>query len=424
MKKFKRKIKRILTNLSKRNLLIRKLFRKTIYLKRSLSYQKFYKKNKVEDNIIIFESYMGRSYACSPKAIYEEMISNPKYKDFKLIWAFKDVKSYINLPKLKKATLVKHGSKEYYNYYSKAKYWITNSRLLEHIKKKDNQIYVQCWHGTPLKRLGHDILTETKNALNTKNELIKKYDDDAKRYTYMLSPSKFTTEKLTSAFNLKELHDDNIVIEEGYPRNDFLINHKKSDINKIKKELSIPKNKKVILYAPTWRDDQHTSGVGYTYKTEADFSYLKDKLEEEYIILFRAHYFVANSFDFSKYENFVYDVSKVDDINDLYIISDVLITDYSSVFFDYANLKRPLIFFMYDLEYYEKDLRGFYIDLDELPGDIVKEEKDIVDILKNIEKYNKKHSTKYSKFNKKYNYLDDGNASSRVIEKIDLGGLK
>ena len=197
-----------------------------------------------------------------------------------------------------------------------------------------------------------------------------------------------------------------------------MINHKKSDINKIKKELSIPKNKKVILYAPTWRDDQHTSGVGYTYKTEADFSYLKDKLEEEYIILFRAHYFVANSFDFSKYANFVYDVSKVDDINDLYIISDVLITDYSSVFFDYANLKRPLIFFMYDLEYYEKDLRGFYIDLDELPGDIVKEEKDIVNILKNIEKYNQKHSTKYSKFNKKYNYLEDGKASSRVIERV------
>lgn len=418
MKKFKRKIKRILTNLSKRNLLIRKLFRKTIYLKRSLSYQKFYKKNKVEDNIIIFESYMGRSYACSPKAIYEEMISNPKYKDFKLIWAFKDVKSYINLPKLKKATLVKHGSKEYYNYYSKAKYWITNSRLPEHIKKKDNQIYVQCWHGTPLKRLALDIIDGAKNALSTKREMIIKNNRDAKRYNYMISPSKFCTDKFITAFNLVRLRKQNIILEKGYPRNDFLYNYKDEDITITKTRLGIPKNKKVILYAPTWRDDQHTTGLGYTYKSKVDFDYLKKHLEKEYIILFRAHYFVANSFDFSKYENFVYDVSKVDDINDLYIISDVLITDYSSVFFDYANLKRPLIFFMYDLEYYEKDLRGFYIDLDELPGDIVKEEKDIVDILKNIEKYNKKHSTKYSKFNKKYNYLDDGKATQRILEEI------
>lgn len=421
MKKFKRKIKRILTNLSKRNLLIRKLFRKTIYLKRSLSYQKFYKKNEVEDNIIIFESYMGRSYACSPRAIYEEMIRNPKYTDFKFIWSFENPEKYTEIKTLTNAEIIKHGSNKYYEYYSKAKYWVTNSRLPEHIIKKDEQIYIQCWHGTPLKRLGHDIVAETKNALNTKNEMIKKYDDDAKRYSYMISPSKFCSEKLTSAFNLNSHHDENIIIEEGYPRNDFLYNFTESDVKKIKKHLKIPENKKVLLYAPTWRDDQHKSGVGYTYKTEVDFDYLKDKLEDDYIILFRAHYFVANSFDFGKYNGFIYDVSKVDDINDLYIISDILITDYSSVFFDYANLKRPIIFYMYDLEYYEKKLRGFYLNLKELPGDIVKTEDEITIILDNIVNYNKKYLKTFKNFNNKFNKLNDGKSSERVIKKMKIG---
>ena len=428
MKKLKRSIKKVLISLSKRSVVIRYLFRKTLHIKRSLSYRKHYKNNDVDENLIIFESYMGRSYACSPKAIYEEMINDPKFKDFKFVWAFKKPNNYRHIQKckhcgvgndsLKKSTIVKYGSKKYYSYYSKAKYWITNSRLPEQIKKKDNQVYIQCWHGTPLKRLGHDIIAETKNALNTKKEMLKKYDADAKRYNYMISPSKFCSDKLTSAFNLKKLHSDNIIIEEGYPRNDFLKNYTKSDVTQIKKELGLPDDKKILLYAPTWRDDQHTSGLGYTYKTEADFDYLKEHLEEDYIILFRAHYFVANKFDFDKYEGFIYNVSNVDDVSDLYIISDVLMTDYSSVFFDYANLKRPMIFFMYDLEYYENDLRGFYLDLKELPGDIVKEEAEIVKILNNLETYNKKHKNKYEKFNNKFNYLDDGKASKRVLERV------
>lgn len=95
----------------------------------------------------------------------------------------------------------------------------------------------------------------------------------------------------------------------------------------------MPSDKKIILYAPTWRDDQHQAGVGYTYKTEVKFDLLKEKLQEDYIILFRAHYLVANSFDFEKYQGFIYNVSEVDNINELYVVADLLITDYSSVFF-------------------------------------------------------------------------------------------
>ncbi len=411
-------LKKVVIDISKRNIFFRNIVRKLLYIKRKNSYIKYYKKNKVNEKLIIFESYMGRSYACSPKAIYEEMIKNNKFKDYKFIWAFRDVDKYINSNFFKNSIIVKYKSKQYYEYYSKAKYWITNSRLPGHILKKEKQIYVQCWHGTPLKRLGYDMVMETKNALNNYEGLKKLNDLDAVRYNYMLSPSKFTSDKYETAFNLKNINSKCEIIEEGYPRNDFLLNYKKKDISIVKRTLNIPKSKKIILYAPTWRDNQHTSGLGYTYKTEVDFDYLKEKLSNDYIILFRAHYFVANNFDFEKYKGFIYDVSKVDDINELYIISDVLITDYSSVFFDYANLEKPIVFFMYDLEYYEKKLRGFYLDLKELPGDIVEKEIDIVNILNDLNDYNKKHTKTYKGFNKKFNYLDDGKASKRVIERM------
>ena len=208
------------------------------------------------------------------------------------------------------------------------------------------------------------------------------------------------------------------MLEEGYPRNDFLINFNEEDVARIKKALNIEnETRKILLYAPTYRDNQHTVGLGYTYKTEVDFDKLQKELSKEYIILFRAHWLVAQDFDFEKYNDFVIDVSNYDDINELYVISDMLITDYSSVFFDYANLKRPIIFYMYDLEAYRDDIRGFYLDINELPGNILEKEEELVEEIK-ILSTDFRYDEKYKKFNDKFNYLDNGQASKRVIEKI------
>ena len=180
--------------------------------------------------------------------------------------------------------------------------------------------------------------------------------------------------------------------------------------------MNIPSDKKVILYAPTFRDNQHQSGMGYTYQTEVNFQLLQEKLQDQYIILFRAHYLVANSFDFEKYQGFIYNVSDYDDINELYVISDFLITDYSSVFFDYANLKRPILFYMYDLEEYKEELRGFYIDISELPGEIAQTEQELLKLIENTKDF--VYNEKYQAFHEKYNYLDDGQATKRVVNKI------
>ncbi len=405
-------IKKYLVNLSKKSVCLRKTFRFVLYIKNKITYLYYFLFYKIDDKMIFFESFYGNSYSCSPKAIYEYVLNDERFKDYKFVWAFKNINKYTFD---ERTILVKSNSRKHYKYLSKSKYWVVNLLINTGVKKKKNQVYVQCWHGTPLKKLRYDI--EKDNVLNSISEVRKRNDLDAVKFDYFISPSKFCTEKFTSAFNLKKLNNENIFIEKGYPRNDYLFNYKKSDIKRIKKELNIPLNKKVILYAPTFRDNQVNEN-GYTYNVELDFNKLKNEFSEEYVILFRAHYFIANKFDFKKYNNFVYDVSKYEDINELYIISDILITDYSSVFFDFANLKRPILFYMYDYNNYKNNLRDFYIDLKELPGPILKKENTLIKEIKNIDNYSKKYKEKYEKFNKKYNYLDDGNATKRVVEEI------
>ena len=413
----KKKIKKIAKDIMKKSVFLRKIIRKVHFLRYSFKYNRITKKIPVDDKTIIFACFNGRSYCDSPKALYNYILSDEKFKDYKFIWAFKNIEEHDFLRNNPNTQLVTVNSKEYYKAMGKAKYWIFNYKIADYIYPKENQVFIQCWHGTPLKRLGCD-LEHFNNALNSISEMKKRYHMEAEKFTYFLSPSKFATEKFISTWDLKQLGKENIMIEEGYPRNDFLINYTQEDIQKIKEKFNLTNtNKKMILYAPTYRDNQHSSGIGYTYETKVNFDKLKEELSDEYILLFRAHWLVAQSFDFAKYKDFIIDVSNYDDINELYVISDLLITDYSSVFFDYANLKRPILFYMYDLEDYRDNIRGFYLDLEELPGKILKTESELIQEIKSISNQFE-YTKKYQDFNQKFNYLDDGQASKRVIEKI------
>lgn len=408
------KLKKRIRNFIKKNVFIRKIARKVWFLKNRCKYNFVTRKIEIDDKLIIFGSFNGRSYCDSPKALYKYLIESEEYKDYKFIWAFKNPEEHKFLEENINTKVIPIKSKEFLKTLAKAKYWIFNYKIQDYIFPRENQVFVQCWHGTPLKRLGCD-LEHFNNAMNSISEIRRRYQIESSKFSYFLSPSKFASEKFMSAWDIK---NEEIMLEQGYPRNDFLTNYTENDVERIKKDLNIQDiNKKILLYAPTYRDNQHTAGVGYTYDAKVDFEMLKEKLSDEYIILFRAHWLVAQDFDFEKYKDFVIDVSNHDDINELYVISDMLITDYSSVFFDYANLKRPIIFYMYDLEAYRDDIRGFYISLEELPGKILENEEELVKEI-NLISENFKYDEKYEKFNKKYNYLDDGQASKRVIEKI------
>lgn len=417
----KRPIKRLLNRISAKSAKFKKFYSKFKVSNRERRYDR-HAGLPTKDKMVVFESFMGRKYADSPKAIYEFMLDNHNFDDYEFIWCFKDrcIDEYSFIEKNSRTTVLLWGSPKYYKTYAQAKYWFTNSRLPGGIKPKGGQVYVQCWHGTPLKRLGFDIEINTTDAKNDAHTVQDVYESDAKRYTYIISPSKYCSEKFRSAFNLESIGKGDIIIEEGYPRNDAIVNASQDDIDRIKRELNIPSGKKVILYAPTWRENQHTTGVGYIYDAPIDFNQLRDRIGEEYVILFRAHYFIANKFDFDAYGGYVVDVCNYPEINDLYVISDILITDYSSVFFDYGILKRPIIFYMYDLEYYKEQLRGFYIDINELPGPIIENQEMLEDTIKRLGEWTntEEYMMKYNAFTKRFTYLDDGHATERVVKKI------
>lgn len=411
MEVLKKNIRNILRHFPGLRLIARKVYSSV----KSANYKRIAKTTQIDPKLIMFEVFMGRQYSCNPKAIYEYITGDSRFDDYRLVWAFRDVEKAKKIPELSRAEIVKMKSKEYFRTCAEAAFIITNSNLDNRISKQPGQTFIQTWHGTPLKKLRCDIEAESGNANNSLEEIKYRNDVDMIRYDYFISPSEFCTEKFTSAFNLKELGKEKIIIETGYPRNDILINYKPERINEIKYKYGIDPDKKIILYAPTFRDNRH-DGSGYVYDTHLDFDKLRYELGQDYIILFRAHYFVANQFNFEKYNGFVYDMSRLDDINELYLISDLLITDYSSVFFDYANLERPILFYMYDLEEYANEIRGFYFDLNILPGPIVKDEDNLILEIKRLENWEK--DEKYNSFNKRFNYLDDGRASRRVSEYI------
>ena len=411
------RVKKVALDVAKKNALFRKAARDALNFKQKSAYEKRTKDIKTDPKVILFSTFDGRSYGDSPKAIYEYMLTDSRFDDYTFIWAFRNPKEYKFLLENKNTYFVQPMTSQYYAACATAKYWLFNYRISDFIYPRDEQVYVQLWHGTPLKRLGYDIAI-SDNIMNSQKEIREKYKIDAAKFKYILAPSEFAGEKFATAWNLKAIGKEDSVLVAGYPRNDFLINYTADDVEQIKSELDIPKDKKVILYAPTWRDNQHDSELGYVYEPEADFDRLREALSDEYIILFRAHYLVANSFDFDRYKGFVWDVSGVSDINRLYIAADMLITDYSSVFFDYANLGRPIAFYMYDFDAYANSIRGFYVDVSELPGKIVKTTDELISEIRGVDFDSFDFDKAYPNFRPKFNYLDDGTAAKRVAEAV------
>lgn len=414
---FKRTIKKIIKNRGNDSI-IGRAYLFAINRKRHNRYEK-YSSLPVDSKVVAFEAFMGKKYTDSPKAIYEYMLSHGEYDDYSFVWSFRDSvrESFEFLTDNPRTKIIRWGSEEYYKMMAQAGYWITNTRIPNAIDIRAEQTYVQCWHGTPLKRLFCDIETEATESIETTRRVIH---GDARRYTYMLSPSPFYTEKITSAFDLKALGKQDTVIETGYPRNDSILCYSQKKADEIKKQLGISAEKRVILYAPTYRENQRDENNKYVYKEPLKFDELKNALGDEYIVLFRAHYYIAEQISFEDYEGFIVDASDYPEINDLYIISDILVTDYSSVFFDYSTLKRPVIFYMYDLEFYRDKLRGFYLTLDELPGPIVQKQEDLVEKILSTDVWCSTEAYKLmqDEFVKRFAPYDDGHATERAVKKI------
>lgn len=392
----------------------------------ALRYQKIARATTTDRKLVFFEAFGGRQFTCSPKALYLAMLDNPQFQEYRFVWCFKKDHCPDDFDLNGRVSVVERGTADYFAVLAQAGTIVMNNRLPEYVSLKADQTYVQCWHGTPLKRLGFDVPESASGALNTASELAKRFKLDADKWTYLLSPSAYTSKHLADAFGLPEEKRAQVILEEGYPRNDAIVNtlaapDAKEQIEAIKRKLGLPTDKKLLLFAPTWRDDQYTDGVGYTLDSVVDFDVLQEALGSEWVVLLRTHYYIANELDLSSYEGFVCNVSEVDDINDLYVVSDALCTDYSSVFFDYANTGRPIMFYWPDRNHYENELHGFYVDADTLPGPKCETVQELADAVLSLEGWDTRYGEAYAQFRQTYCPKDDGHATERVINRVFFG---
>lgn len=367
-----------------------------------------------DDKLVIFESFLGKQYSCNPRAIYEYLLAH--HPEYEMFWSVD--KRNTGLFEKEGIPYLKRFSLSWLLKMTRARYWIVNSRLPLWIPKPNHTIYVQTWHGTPLKKLAADMKEVHMPGTNTE-QYKRNFLKESSKWDYLISPNRYSTEIFSRAFQV----DRERIIESGYPRNDILYNGNNSGtIGTLKSQLGIPQDKKVILYAPTWRDDEYHAVGKYKFNLKLDLNRLRTQLSGDYVILLRLHYLVSEKLDLSEFDGFVYNVSKYSDVSHLYLVSDLLITDYSSVFFDFANLKRPMLFFAYDIEKYRDTLRGFYFDFESsAPGPIVKTTDDIIKKIKTHEENDFKNVGSYDYFYEKFCSLEDGDASRRVVEKVFSG---
>ena len=372
---------------------------------KDIMYRKRYAKQPVMDNVVLFESFFGKSYSDSPKYIFEKL--NEMYPGkYECVWIL-EKKTELPYP----AKQIKRFSFAYYKYLARAKYIVFNSRQPKNFIKRKENVFLETWHGTPLKKLVYDMdEVVSASPLYKRNFYIQ-----SRSWDYLVAANSFSDEVFKRAFDY-----DKPMLKYGYPRNDILHRPDKDKIAAdIKKKIGIPEDKKIILYAPTWRDDEFYEAGKYKFTLKLDLEKMRRELGDEYVVILRTHYFIADKIDVTGMEDFVYNLSKYDDIAELYLISDILITDYSSVFFDFANLKRPILYFTYDLDKYRDVLRGFYIDMEkDIPGPLVFTTDEIIDSVKNIEAVSEKYADVYDTFYERFCGWEDGHASENCIKEV------
>ncbi|HFU4179650.1 TPA: CDP-glycerol glycerophosphotransferase family protein, partial [Streptococcus suis] len=344
------------------------------------------------NNLILFNSFAGRNFDDSPRVLYEKIKLDNRFKNYELVWAFHKPEDFNNI-NVKK---VKTDSLKYFIVAGSAKVWITNSSMERGLNfKKNNTIYLNTWHGTPIKFMGSDLPSDNKSFA-----IIGKNNTDI-----MLSQSYYETEIFSRSFNLPH----KVFLEVGLPRNDMLQNINKDKINAIKRELGIKSNKKIILYCPTFREYERNITTGILMAPPFNSSKWIRELEE-YVILIRAHYEVSRVLDFSGSTQII-DVTNYPVLNDLFSIADCLVSDYSSVFFDFSITGKPMFHYTYDFEKYSSE-RGLYFDIRKFINGSSNEDE-LIEIIKKMDYDAEKLRT--VAFRKNYvNFF--GNATEKTID--------
>lgn len=354
---------------------------------------------KIDEKMILFVVYGGKRYDDSPRFVYEAMKKDKRFQDFKFVWAFEKPDEFKQIPNNEK---IKIDTLEYFKKAIKAKYWFTNSSCLRglNFQKKENLNFLFQHGMAGIKKLGNDLKNFNKSFRLTTN--IPSYA--------IIIEGKKEEEILRKAWNYNG-EFWNI----GIPRNDDLLSRSELDIINLKEKLGIPLNKKVILYAPTFREYQRDSKYTTYLKPPFNFDKWKKELGNEYVFLITAHYEVEKLINVPKDNNFIINAFGYPYINDLMIVSDLLISDYSSIIWDYSILGRPILSYAYDYDVYVKE-RGLYEGYENIFMDgIQRTEEELINTIKKIDyitesEYTKKNIrdkfiTDYGNIAEKFNNL-------------------
>lgn len=376
------------------------------------------KNNTIDDKMILYEAFYGRGITCNPGALFRYLVKDSRFSDFThvIVLEESDLREKImaEFEGNDKVKFVVPFTQEYFVYLSKAKYLINNSTWQYYFAKKPGQVIVNTWHGIPLKSLGYDEPNGSIAAANTVRNFLMT--------DYLISPNSYTTEHFKRGYKLNTIFPGK-VIETGYPRIDNTLH---PDRDMVERELSIAgvaydKSKKLILYAPTWRGVEFsTPDVEVDKYNKFIETIYKHVDKNEYQVLFKPHQIVYKSLAEKGMLQDNYIPATVN-TNALLGITDILISDFSSIFFDFLVTDRPLIFYVPDLEFYEKE-RGLYFPLENLPGPVSDDLEQIARWCGDIENYSTFFDfSKYAYVKEKYTKNDDGNVCERIVNAVFFG---
>ncbi|HYP45025.1 MAG TPA: CDP-glycerol glycerophosphotransferase family protein [Propionibacteriaceae bacterium] len=346
---------------------------------------------------IVYNSYNGR-YADNPRAIYEGLLR--RGDDHEHLWLVGD-RHRASFPAGVATARIASG--EGVAALESADVLVANCHTdLDRWQKRSDTVYLQTWHGTPLKRI-HRAALQTWG-----DEAMDALDREIARWDVLLTPSRAGTQLLRSAFGYS-----GAVLQTGYPRNDVLLADDREERRaRVRDRLGIAENTTAVLYAPTYRDDDVDSPE---LTLGLDPTALADQLGGSFVLLLRVHYYLGHR-AIAANDPRMRDLSGHPDVADLYLAADVLVTDYSSALFDFAVTGKPILFFAYDLEHYRDRLRGFTLDLEaEAPGPVLVDQEQLTAALLDLPNVTRSHAARYSRFRERYCHLDDGHATERVL---------
>ncbi|MEU0938638.1 MULTISPECIES: CDP-glycerol glycerophosphotransferase family protein [unclassified Embleya] len=355
----------------------------------------------VRKGLVLFESVEGKGYLDNPRYIHEELVRQGRPVD--VVWSYAgDTSTFPEGVKL-----VRRGSWQYVHTMARAQFWVDSHNLPSIYAKRPETHYLQTWHGQTMKTMGFDV----PSLRNAADDAQSKHQAMVDRWDLLVSPS----EEFERTFVPANKYTGDL-LRTGYPRNDVLVRWEEPEqlerAQEARNRLGVPDGARVLLYAPTFRDGGRNTGSSI----RVDLRELVDNLDDDWIIVVRAHYYDRFTVP-AELAHVVRNGSNFPDVNDLLLASDALLTDYSSLMFDYANLRRPILLFVDDYENYKHGERGTYYDLEEIaPGPMLRETSELVDVLRDLDPVVEEYAERYEKFHTMFCSYETGHASRTVVD--------